>query len=859
MRALRRFTVRPVLPEALAPLSELSTNLRWTWHQPTKELFRRIDPAAWAATGGDPVALLGESTTNRLGELAADPDFLAQMGSAKADLDGYMREPRWFDGVHGDKPRAIAYFSPEFGLDATLPHYSGGLGILAGDHLKAASDLGVSMVGVGLLYRHGYFRQSLSADGWQLDHYPVADPDGMAVTVLREPDGTSAKVQLRLPGGRALSAAIWVVQVGRIPLLLLDSDVEENDAADREVTDRLYGGNHEHRLVQELLLGVGGVRALRAWCRITGSPAPEVFHTNEGHAGFMGVERIREYIVDHKLDYAAALEITRAGTVFTTHTPVPAGIDRFSRDLVGDYLSATAAVQQTGIDLGQLLSLGREDYEGGDPGVFNMAVMGLRLGARANGVSLLHGQVSRSMFAGLWPGFDVTEVPITSVTNGVHGPTWMASELLDLVGEDILSVPVSGQLLPSAKLAGAPDEQIWALRRRLREHLVVTARQRLYDSWIARGATAAELNWVRTALDPEVLTLGFARRVPSYKRLTLMLRDQDRLRKLLTHPERPVQIVIAGKSHPADDGGKALIQQLVRFADGADVRHRIAFLPDYDMRLAEPLVAGADVWLNNPLRPYEACGTSGMKSALNGGLNLSIRDGWWDEWFDGNNGWAIPSAEGILDSDRRDAVEATALYDLVEQHVAPRFYDHDASGIPQRWLEMVRSTWRSIGEKAQATRMVAEYTERLYTPAAVDSRRLGDGFAGAVELAAWKARVRAGWAGVDVEHVESEHVDGSVELGSQVQVTAYVRLGDLSPDDVDIAALTGRVDDNDLLHDQESHSLELTEQLGDQRYRFSSPVPVDRTGQFGYTVRAVPRHPWLTGPADMGLSAVAGH
>jgi glycogen phosphorylase len=856
VRALRRFTVRPVLPEALAPLSQLSTNLRWTWHQPTKELFRRIDPAAWAATGGDPVALLGESSTMRLGELARDEDFLGEMRRLVADLHTYLHEPRWFDGVHGDKPRGIAYFSPEFGLDATLPQYSGGLGILAGDHLKAASDLGVPLIGVGLLYRHGYFRQLLSADGWQQERYPVADPDSMAIMVLREADGTPAKVQLELPGGRTLAAAVWVAHVGRIPLLMLDSGVEENDPADREVTDRLYGGNHEHRLMQELLLGIGGVRAVRAWCRITGTTAPEVFHTNEGHAGFLGVERIREYMADG-LDYASAVEVTRAGTVFTTHTPVPAGIDRFPRDLVSSYLSAAAAAAQTGMPTNALLALGREDYEGGDPGVFNMAVMGLRLGARANGVSLLHGQVSREMFSGLWPGFDVSEVPITSVTNGVHGPTWMAPALLEIVGDDILSLPVGGQLLPSAKLAGASDEQIWGLRRRLREELVVTARQRLYESWITRGATPAELSWVHNALDPDVLTLGFARRVPSYKRLTLMLRDQDRLRRLLTDPDRPVQIVIAGKSHPADDGGKALIQQLVRFADRADVRHRIVFLPDYDMRLATPLVAGADVWLNNPLRPYEACGTSGMKSALNGGLNLSIRDGWWDEWFDGNNGWAIPSAEGIADSDRRDDVEATAMYDLIEQHVAPRFYDRDGSGIPQRWLEMVRSTWRSIGEKAQATRMVAEYTDRLYTPAAVGSRRLNANFAGAKELAVWKARVRAGWQGVDVEHVESQHVDASVELGTEVQVTAYVRLGDLTPDDVDIAALTGGVDDTDTLHDLQSHSLKLSEQLGDQRYRFSGPVPVDRTGQFGYTVRAVPSHVWLTGPADMGLSATA--
>jgi len=853
VRAFRRLTVRPVLPPPLTALTELAGNLRWTWHPATQDLFATIDPRTWVASDHDPVAVLGQATRERLAALAADPDFVARVDATHADLRAYLDDEKWFGRLDADKPAAIGYFSPEFGVDATLPQYSGGLGILAGDHLKAASDLGVPLIGVGLLYRHGYFKQSLSAEGWQQERYAVIDPDNTPLTLLREADGTAARVRVGLPGGRLLHAAIWIAAVGRVPLLMLDSTIEDNEPAERDVTDRLYGGNSEHRLLQELLLGVGGVRALRTYCRITGSPEPEVFHTNEGHAGFLGIERIREYIAEHGLDFDAALEITRAGTVFTTHTPVPAGIDRFPRDLVEQHFGGDTDIAAGGVPVDKVLALGAEDYPGGDGSMFNMAVMGLRLGQRANGVSLLHGEVSREMFSGLWPGFDTSEVPITSVTNGVHAPTWMSPELFAAVGRDTEKAETDPEAA-FADLAALPDDQIWALRRTLRSRMVADARARLRASWEMRGASPAELGWVETTLDPDVLTIGFARRVPSYKRLTLMLRDPARLSALLNHPDRPVQIVVAGKSHPADEGGKELIQRLVQFSDERSVRKRIIFLPDYDMRLAAPLVAGVDVWLNNPLRPFEACGTSGMKAALNGGLNLSIRDGWWDEWFDGDNGWAIPSATVVGDQDRRDDIEAHALYDLIENQVAPRFYDRSTSELPSRWLKMVRHTWTSLGPRAQATRMVGEYVQRLYAPAAVSSRALNASFDGARELAQWKKKVRSHWSQVAVEHVESELADENVQLGGSFGVTAYVRLGDLEPGDVDVTVLTGRVDDHDDLHDQRSVSLTLSESYEGGRYKYVGDVAADRTGPFGYTVRIVPAHRWLAGPAEMGLA-----
>ncbi|GAA3536962.1 alpha-glucan family phosphorylase [Nocardioides daeguensis] len=861
MRAIRRFTVRPVLPDALASLGELAANLRWSWHPPTQALFADIDPELWRAAGHDPLRMLGEVSAQRWDELVGDEDYVRRVGEVRADLASYLAEDRWYQRARSAEPdrtwpASIAYFSPEYGITAVLPQYSGGLGILAGDHLKAASDLGVPIVGVGLLYRHGYFKQALSRDGWQQESYPVLDPDELPLSLLHEHDGSRTTIAIRMPDGPDLLARVFVASVGRVPLLLLDTDVEENPEAYRLVTDRLYGGNTEHRLRQELLLGVGGVRALRAYSRITGAPAPEVFHTNEGHAGFLGVERIRELSAESDVDFATALEAGRASTVFTTHTPVPAGIDRFPRTLVEQYLGEHGATP--GVPVDQVLALGAEDYEGGDPGVFNMAVMGFRLAQRANGVSQLHGHVSRGMFNGLWPAFDEAEVPITSITNGVHAPTWVAPEVAALAEAQGADYHGDDAAAFWAAFDKVPGTEVWRTKRLLRQRLVDDARRRLRKSWEKRGASPAELGWIDDALDPDVLTIGFARRVPSYKRLTLMLRDPDRLKALLLHPERPVQLVVAGKAHPADDGGKRLIQELVRFADAEDVRHRIVFLPNYDIALAQPLYPGCDVWLNNPLRPYEACGTSGMKAALNGGLNLSILDGWWDEWYEPEFGWPIPSADGLEDySDQRDDLEAAALYDLIENEVTPRFYDHDHEGVPAGWVEMLRHTWANLGPKVLATRMVRDYVEQLYAPAAHNARALAAVENGARDLAAWKAHVRDAWDGVRVEHVEAEGIGDVAEVGAVLHVRSYVALGDLAPHDVEVQLVHGRVDAEDDIVAASVVPLRLVESYDGGRHRFDGDVELGRSGPFGYTVRVLPANPLLVAPAELGVVALA--
>ncbi len=853
MKAIRRLTVRITLPPQIAALNDVIMNLRWVWHEPTRALFESIDPQQWRACGHNPIKLLGEVSAHRLTALAVDERFCRMVDDAAADLRQYLDDGGWYGAANDTAtaagaplPHQIAYFSPEFGITEVLPQYSGGLGILAGDHLKAASDLGVPIIGVGLLYGAGYFAQSLNADGGQHETYPHHDPDGMPLTRLIDAAGEAVLVSIDLPEDRVLHAQVWHAQVGRVPLLLLDSDVESNSPALRTVTDRLYGGGKDHRIAQELLLGVGGVRAIRAYCAVTGTAVPEVYHTNEGHAGFQGLERIRELMTGRGLSFDEALQAVRTSTVFTTHTPVPAGIDRFEKSLLLDVLRDDRALP--GVPLDQIVTLGAES----DPDVFNMAHMGFGLAARANGVSRLHGDVSRDMFNSLWPGFDRDDVPIGSVTNGVHAATWVAPQIFDLARRMAGDGPVGFDLVERA-----PADELWELRNGLRAQLVSDVRRRVFKSSLQRGMPAAELGWTNTVFDPDVLTIGFARRVPSYKRLTLMLRDPERLRALLLHPEHPVQIVLAGKSHPDDGGGKELIRQMVRFADDPQIRHRIVFLPDYDIEMARELYAGCDVWLNNPLRPLEACGTSGMKSALNGGLNLSIRDGWWDEMYDGHNGWEIPTADGVGDPVRRDDLEATALYELLENRVAPLFYATGPDAVPTGWVDMVRHTIASLGPKVLATRMLDDYVRALYAPSALAARAAErDDFAQAKALSAWCGKVRAAWPSVRVAFAESSSDDVDHGLGSQLNVRAEVHLAGLSPDDVLVEVVYGKPDDTNELREPAYAQMRRVGGEGED-HRYAAVVVLDRQGDFGYTVRILPQNAALASPADLGLVVTA--
>jgi starch phosphorylase len=829
MRALRSFAVRVRLPEALTPLHQLATNLRWSWDERTRDLFRWVDPQRWELAGRDPLRLLSAADPERLETLSTDPAFTGFLEEVRADLQRYLEAPLWFQGQGSSALRSAAYFSPEFGIAEALPQYSGGLGVLAGDHLKAAGDLGVPLVGVGLLYRYGYFRQELDPDGWQQERYPALDPHAMPIELV---EGVLVEVEL---AGRPVVARLWLASVGRIRLYLLDTDVEANDAPGRAVTDRLYGGDNEHRLRQEILLGIGGVRALEA----VGEPT-QVFHSNEGHAGFLGLERIRRLVVGEGLTMDEALEAVRAGTVFTTHTPVPAGIDRFPRPLMERYFAGWA--EECGVTFDQLMSLGHLPGEPADA-AFNMAVMGLRLASAANGVSRLHGAVSRAMFSDLWPDIEVDEVPVGSVTNGVHPASWVSPEMSDLLTRSLHPAWADGDDATWARIEDISDDEIWRVRDQLRERLVSFVRSRL----------GAEV------LDPGILTIGFARRFVPYKRATLLLTPPERLTALLTNEDRPVQLVLAGKAHPADDAGKEMIRRMVQFSREPSIRHRVVFVEDYDIAVALALCQGCDIWLNIPRRPQEACGTSGQKAALNGALNLSIRDGWWDEWFDGDNGWAVASAERAQDDGRRDTIEAANLFDLLERQVVPLFYDRPDGSVSPGWVRRIKSSLASLGPRVGAPRMVRDYTRMLYEPAArrVDSLSASS-YERARSLAHWKAKVSAAWPGVHVVTVDSEATPA--ELGAKRRVDAVVVLGSLDEGDVTVELAHGPVGaDGELT----AASITPMSTMGPASsgegaaVRYTATFACEQPGRYGFTVRVVPSHEDLASASEMGLAAWA--
>lgn len=846
MKALRSFAVRASLPEPLEVLAHIAMNLRWTWDPRTVDLFRWVDPDAWEEAQHDPMRMLGLVSRERFEQLGQDGPFLAFLASVEEDLQGYLEEPRWHQTR---KPKGalktVAYFSPEFGISEALPTYSGGLGVLAGDHLKAGSDLGVPMVGVGLLYRQGYFKQQLNADGWQQERYPALDPHAMPLTLLPTGDGLPLKIEVDLAGVRCV-AQIWRAQIGRVPLLLLDSDVEENDVHERGVTDRLYAGGSEHRLRQEIVLGIGGVRALQA-----AGYASDVFHSNEGHAGFLALERIRQLVASEGLTFTEALEMCRATTVFTTHTPVPAGIDVYSPDLMERYFDSFA--KECGIAFEELLELGQAGSPSSDtePDKFNMAVMGFALAARANAVSRLHGHVSRSLFSDLWSSVPTEEAPIGWVTNGVHTPTWIGPEMAEVLSRRLAPGWSETGDAQWERINEVPDSELWTARERARERLVYFVRARLRAQLMARGASEAEVAWTDEAFDPGILTIGFARRFARYKRATLMLSDPDRLKRLLMSSDRPIQIVAAGKAHPLDDGGKDMIRRLVHVASDPEVRGRFAFIEDYDLEVARMLTQGADVWLNNPRRPLEACGTSGMKAALNGVLNCSVLDGWWDESYDGRNGWAIGARDTLPDAEIQDRIDASALYDLLEREIVPRFYDRSEGPVPRRWIERMKASMSSLGAFVTAHRMLRDYVERLYEPAARQGKEMSTShFARARQFAAWKKKVADAWPQVRVISVDGEMTAAGV--GDLRSVTATVAVGDLSTDDVTVQLAHGPVGANGELIDPAIEHMSPGDWT-DGVCTFEGAFSAARAGLYGFTVRVVPAHDDLANSMELGL------
>lgn len=850
MRPIRTFNVTPSLPPRLEALRTLAYNLHWDWDSDTTDLFKRLDPDLWESSHYNPVLMLGTISQTRLQEIVEDEGFLAQMDRAAQRLEDYLKNRTWFKKYRAN-PRpgeCYAYFSMEFGLTSSMPVYSGGLGVLAGDHLKSASDLGLPLVGVGLLYQEGYFAQYLNADGWQQERYPINDFYNMPLHLERHADGSEVRITVEYPG-RMVHARIWRVQVGTVPLYLLDTNIEPNAQYDQDICDRLYGGDIDMRIYQEIMLGIGGVRMLKAL-----GLTPMAYHMNEGHSAFLALERIRLLMDEAGLSYLEAFQVAQAGQLFTTHTPVPAGIDLFPPDKVLYYLGHYA--KRFDIADEEFLALGRENT-GDFSAPFSMAVLAIKSATFVNGVSKLHAEVSRSMFGNLWMELPLNEMPIQAITNGVHASSCVAKTTQELY--DRYLGPKWPQAGPEASLwsrvATIPDEELWRNHELCRSQLVMYVRERLTKSLLDRGASPVELKVAQEVLDPFVLTIGFARRFATYKRATLFLRDVERLRHIVQgqNQGRRVQFVIAGKAHPKDIPGKELIRTIVHFTRDEGLSRSIVFVPNYDIHLARAMVAGCDVWLNNPRRPREASGTSGMKAAMNGLPNLSVLDGWWDEADYSRTGWPIGSGEDYDDPEYQDDVEANALYELLEKAVVPLFYDRDKDEIPRGWVAKMKDAIRLNTPMFNSARMVKEYADKGYFAATERTYKLMDEhFQPARELAAWQSRILEHWYDMRFEEVFiSEAID--LKVNQQFLVKTRIHLGALTPEDIQVELYQGGIELDGEIHrgvvTQMNHEGE--DSSGNSLYAVQ--VTYTTSGLQGLALRILPRHQHLNSPYDPKL------
>ena len=847
MMTLHRYEVQPSIPPELEPLLALAKNLWWSWNESARELFARIDPTRYERVSENPVAMVLRASQERLDQLARDTSYLEDVARVRADLARYLSRDTWFEkNFRGSAIAAgrIGYFSMEFGLHEAVPVYSGGLGVLAGDHLKSASDLGLPLVGVGIAFSQGYFRQSLDHEGWQNEHYPPNDWHDLPVSPVDDAYGKRISVDVSLPvlsqdpqlgKLRTVVVQAWRVDVGRVPLFLLDSNIPENAVEDRALTNTLYGGDRNHRVRQEILLGIGGVRLLKA----AGFP-PTICHMNEGHSAFLALERVRQLMAQTGVLFPIANEAGAAGNIFTTHTPVPAGNDAFAHDLIAPYLKVLG--EGLGLTDPQTMALGKVDPN--QPhGELSMPVLAIRMADRYNGVSELHGREARAMWRVLWPNLRDHEVPISSITNGVHLGTWVSRDIAALYaryfGADWHERGDDPALW--AKVANIPDGELWAVHEQNRARLVQELPEHM-KALAERKGLLFDPGKLPGPLSPRVLTIGFARRFATYKRGTLLLRDIERLKRIVSRDGQPVQLVFAGKAHPQDWGGKELIRDIVRVSRTDAFRGSIVFVEDYDMSVARALVSGVDVWLNTPRRPLEASGTSGMKAALNGGLHASVLDGWWAEAYTGDNGFAIGHGEEYSDADYGNRVEAHALYRLLEEEVVPLFYDRGRDGVPHGWVARMKRSIATCGPFFNTTRMVQQYAKELYAPAARRYREMiEDDLARARELAAFRARLVDAWPTVRIVRVD-ERAPRPILAGHRIGITADVHLGALKPSEVVVEAYYGRLRGDIELLEGLSVSLPFVEALDEKVCRFEGVLLAGEAGAHAFAVRVLPYH-----------------
>ena len=861
MKILGTISVLPHLPAPISRLQELAFNLWWIWNPDAQDLYESIDPELWEQVNENPIRFLRSVSLAHLRAAAQNHSYLQRYASVLQSFDAYIAADAdtWYKRNYPDRrDELIAYFSAEFGLHEALPIYSGGLGILSGDHCKEASDMGLPLVGVGFLYPQGYFTQQINAEGGQEAIYEKIDFAEMPATRAIGADGSPVVVHVDLPG-RTVYAKVWKIQVGRVPLFLMDTDVEENAPQDRELSARLYGGDHEMRISQEYVLGIAGVRTLRAL-----GYEPTVWHMNEGHSAFLSLERIRE-LVHLGAEFETAVEIVRAGNIFTTHTPVPAGHDAFPFELVDKFFWQYWG--QMGIDRERFLALARHEHDWGAE--FSMTVLAFHLSAYHNGVSELHGEVSRRMWQDLWPGTPEDQIPIGHITNGVHTESWLAPELRALYNRYFPSnwLDKKDDAAVWQAVEAIPDDQLMAVHSARKARLVDFVRRRLRRQFLRHGEGHWKLTQVEEALNPNALTLGFARRFATYKRATLIFQDTERLKRLLNDPERPVQVVFAGKSHPADEMGKALIERIYRLSQEPDFFGKIVFIENYDMNVARHMVSGVDVWLNTPRRPYEASGTSGQKAAINGAPSFSILDGWWREGYDPLNGWAIGEEREYKDADTQDGADAHSLYSILEDQIVPQYYDVVVPSGPRSafqrsaWLKRMRRAIATCGPQFSMRRMLADYTSCYYVPAMNSNRAYRrDGDQLAYQISQWKRAVREAWPSIGLTLEGAP--PAQAEIGDQIEFSAQVRPGRLSVDDLAIEIVVGKGGEDGLPLESRTISMEVcgegySEYLGGHTFTAQGTFVPEDTGKYSFGVRVRPQHAALIHPLEMGLSAWA--
>lgn len=843
MKAPHSFNVTPRIPKELEALKEMAYNLWIFWNFDAFDLFRRLDRELWEEVHHNPVLLLGKIRQEKLDVRATDEGYLSQLARVKQEYDRYMFKSKPYD-FDCEIPEActFAYFSMEYGISEALPVYSGGLGILSGDHLKSSSDLNIPLVAVGLLYQQGYFRQYLNNEGWQQEYYEENDFYNMPLQLMRDKKGKAIKIWVPMKDHKVW-AQIWKVQVGRINLFMLDTNVKENTEADRKITFQLYSGDKEFRLKQEILLGIGGIRALDA-LNINYSCC----HMNEGHSAFAPLERINLLMKKYKVDYQTAFCATFASDCFTTHTPVPAGNDRFSPQLIKDYFSEY--VKELGINVNDLLQLGRENIEDQKED-FCMTVLAIKTSTYCNGVSELHSHVSRKMWKNVFSKLPVDDIPITHITNGVHIPTFISNDMSDLfdryLGPRWKEDPDNDKVWE--RIDKIPHTEIWRTHERRRERLVAFVRRKLHAQLQRRGSTAIERQRIEEILNPEALTIGFARRFATYKRAVLLFRDPERLARLLDNEDRPVQIIFAGKAHPQDNEGKKFIKEIIQLCKEEPFRNHIVFLEDYDINVARYMVQGVDVWLNNPRRPLEACGTSGMKSSANGSLNVSIPDGWWCEGYDPAWGWSIGNGEEYEDLEYQDEVEHRALFDILEQEVVPQFYATGRDSLPRQWIEKMKLSMRNICPVFNSNRMLEEYTQKFYLPSSLSWDVMTEkNLKQAKECADWKAKLQSKWDQVQILSI-SDNLSGQ-SVGDDVNAQVKMKLGDLTPEDLSVRVYFGPLDVYGEFKQYEIQQLAFLKKEDEKSntYIFEGMLPCKYSGKMGYAVCVMPNHPNLENP-----------